>query len=272
MPAHPAHTRDLSRGSDYSSFAADRFTPSSGQAPPLDDNIQSKFWGDTPLAFVRWFDHIWHTGDPSQWGPQVFTSDAVMIDSTGTSSGAVQAASDFLLLFKYFPALRGEVVSWGRNESEIFINWRFVVAKDCLVPVVDKFSFVKGLVSFRMAYFDTMTFLSYLAENFGSAPLVDYFVDRFLRSAKGAGILFAPGLRWALFKGLVLWSDPPLAAPAELAATPGDGQVALAWDPVPGALSYTVKRSEAPTGPFQWIESKAATNRYIDRKVVNGTE
>jgi len=268
----PGNVKDLSAGTDYGFFASDRFTPSTGQAAPLADNIQSKFWGDTPLDFVRWFDKIWHTGDPAQWGPFVFTSDAVMIDSTGTSSGAAQAASDFLLLFKYFPSLRGEVVSWGQNDREIFINWRFVVAKGCLVPVIDKFSFVKGLVSFRMAYFDTTSLLSYLAENHGSGPLVDYFVDRFVETGKGGEILFAPGLLWALLKGLFLWSDVPLEAPTGLSATAADGEVKLTWNPIPGAVSYTVKRAEVPGGPYPWIAPQVKTTSYLDQGVVNGKD
>jgi hypothetical protein len=266
------NAKNLSQGSDYGFFASDRFTPSTGQAPPLEDNIQSKFWGKTPLDFVKWFDKIWHTGDPAQWGPQVFTSDAVMIDSTGLSIGAAPAASDFLLLFKYFPSLRGEVVSWGQNEREIFINWRFVVSQNCLVPVVDKFSFINGLVSFRMAYFDTVTFLSYLAENYGAGPLVDYFLDRFWRSAGGGGILFAPGLLWALFKGLFRWSDMPLAAPTGLSAMQSDGTVKLAWNPVQGAASYTVKRSEVRGGPYPWLAPLVPENNYIDKTAKPGTQ
>ena len=272
-PEGPSEAKDLSGGTDYDFFASDSYTPTPGQAPPLGDNIQSKIWGDTPLDFVEWFDSLWHTGDPSQWGPQVFTQDAVMIDSTGTSTGANQAAADFLLLFKYFPSLRGEVISWAHNDREILLNWRFIVTNDIHVPVIDKFSFVKGLVSFRMAYFDTMSLLSYLAENHGSGPLVDYFMDRFWESERGLEVLFVPKLIWALLKGIFHWSALPLPAPTGVSATPGDGQVALRWNPVPGAASYTVKRAEALDGSYHWVAPQVQTNSHVDKHEIKaGTQ
>lgn len=243
------------------------------QAVSLKEGVRNPdVWGDTPFDYVKWFDKIWRTGDPAQWGPDVFTENAIMIDSAGTSVGANQAASDFLLLFKYFPALRGEVVSWGYNHTEIMINWRFVVARNRLVPVVDKFSFVGGRVSLRQAYFDTVTFLSYLAENHGAQPLVDYFVDRFWRAQGGAGVLFLPGLLWALFKGSFLWTPIPLDPPANVVAIAGDGQVELRWEPVEGARSYTVKRARVTGGPYAWIASNVTGTSYTDRAVKNDTE
>ncbi|HYL05365.1 MAG TPA: nuclear transport factor 2 family protein [Thermoanaerobaculia bacterium] len=268
----PEKTRDLATGSNYHFTVSDPYTPTSEQAPPLADNIRNPRWGDTPYDYVTWFDGLWHEGDPSRWGPEVFTKDAVMIDPTGTSTGGAIAASDFLLLFKYFPALRGEVVSWAHNDTEIMINWRFVVSNGTTVPVIDKFSFVKGLVSFRMAYFDTIALLSYLAENYGSGPLVDYFVDRFWQAAGGGGVVYLPGLMWALLKGIFLWSDVPLDAPTGLAAAVVDGRVALKWRPVDGAGAYIVKRSNQAGGTYQWIASDVQATGYVDQDVRAGAQ
>lgn len=265
---------DVVRKTNYQFNATDRFTPTSEQSPPLKGNIENpELWGTTPEDYVIWFNDIWQKGDPTQWGPHVFTSDAVMIDSTGTSRGPQAAASDFLLLFKYFPNLRGEVISWADNDSEILINWRFVVANDRTVPVVDKFSFVKGKVSFRLAYFDTITLLSYLAENFGSGDLVDYMVDRFWRSAGGGGILFLPGLLWALLRGVFKWTEIPPDAPVNLEARASHDRVALRWDLVAGATSYRVKRSTTGlAGPYSTIAFNVPTNTYEDRGVTSGHE
>src|SRR6185436_6955730 len=265
--------RDLTTGSDYHFPVTDRYTPTAEQAPPLDENVSNpELWGETAEDYVQWFNRLWQTGDPSGWGPQDFTADAVMIDATGTSTGAAQAASDFLLLFQYFPNLRGEVVSWARNDTEIMINWRFLPSANHSVPVIDKFSFRGGLVSFRQAYFDTFNFLSYLAEQCGSGPLVDYFIDRFVRSQTGRGFLFTPGLVWALLKGVFLWSGIPPAAPRNVTATPGNGQVALRWEPVRGATSYRVTRSDSVDGSYHWIAPVVPSTSYVDTTAKNGTK
>ncbi len=266
--------RNLGNGSDYHFDVTDPFTPTPALAPPLKDNLPNPaIWGTTPLDYVNWFNHIWHTGDPSQWGPSVFTDGAVMIDSAGTSTGAEKAASDFLLLFKYFPDLRGEVISWANNDTEILINWRFVVSNGLTVPVVDKFCFVDGLVSFRLAYFDSTTLLAYLCENYGSGPMTDYFLDRFARQTTGkGGLLYAPKLILALIQGAFLWTPVPFYPPAGLTATSApEGGVLLRWNAVAGAKSYKVKRGPTPQGPFGWIAPKVETTSYVDRTAQSGT-
>lgn len=253
-------------------FTHDGSAPLCLSVQSLEDAVKNPLWGDTPYDYVKWFDRIWRTGDPSQWGPDVFTPDAIMVDSAGSSVGAAQAASDFLLLFKYFPDLRGEVVSWAANDTELKINWHFIVTKKRMVPVVDKFMFIGGRVSHRQAYFDTMTFLAYLAENFGPAPLTDYFVDRFVRSTTGGGILFLPGLIWDLFRGLFRWSPVRLAPPNPVVAKAGDGKVTLTWPPVEGATSYTIKRSRVLAGPYAWIAMNVKAPPYTDIAAKNDTE
>jgi len=60
------------------------------------------------------------------------------------------------------------------------------------------------------------------------------------------------------------------AAPAGLTATPGDGQISLAWQPVGGAVAYNVKRSVANGGPYTLIAGTPTTN-YLDPSLANGT-
>ena len=263
-------TRDLSLGSDYSVGAADPYTPNLGQVGQLDLNVPNPRWGNTPQDYVEWFDRLWHTGDPSGWGPEVFTPNAIMLDPAGTSTGAAAAANDFLLLFQYFPNLRGEVVSWSRNNTEIFINWRFVVTKKRVCPVIDKFSFQGGLVSYRQAYFDTVMLLGYLAENFGSGNVVDYFVDRFVNELGGSGVLFLPGLLVTFIRGLFFWSTVPLSPPTGLTAVPGDCSVSLSWNPVPGTIFYRVSRSNVVGGTYSWI-GQTKNTFYVDQGVKPGT-
>lgn len=60
------------------------------------------------------------------------------------------------------------------------------------------------------------------------------------------------------------------SAPTNLVATPGDGQVGLAWNASSGATDYRVKRSTTPGGPYTQIATPAATT-YTDTAVTNGT-
>jgi hypothetical protein len=69
---------------------------------------------------------------------------------------------------------------------------------------------------------------------------------------------------------LSLHSAAPLAGPAGLNATPGDGQVALAWTPVSGATGYTIKRSAYRGGPYAPVKTVASGTSYTDQGVANG--
>jgi beta-glucanase (GH16 family) len=64
----------------------------------------------------------------------------------------------------------------------------------------------------------------------------------------------------------IILSQP--AAPAELAATPGNAQVALNWEPLAGA-TYHVKRGLTSDGPFTTIFSGLANPSCLDSGVTN---
>ena len=63
---------------------------------------------------------------------------------------------------------------------------------------------------------------------------------------------------------------PPPAAPAGLTAQALSGQIALNWNAVAGATSYTVKRSTVSGGPYSAIASPSAAT-YTDNGLTNGT-
>lgn len=271
----------------YDGPQTDEFTPSLLEAGLLAESVGQRRDG-TPVPwmvegsnkspieqYVEWFNGIWHTGDPNTWSASVFTNLAVMIDPTGISTGAKQAAASFVLLFKYFPELRGEVVSWAANDREIFINWRFEILPKgsktpLLVPVVDKFCFVDGRVSFRLAYFDILTLLSYLAENFGENRLVDFLAENSQQAVKTGGIQRLPGILLRVIRGLFVWQSAD--DPTGLSAAPGDGVVMLNWKPVKDAISYKVNRATAVAGPYEVIETVSGIRySYDDRSVMNGT-
>lgn len=274
----------------YDSPSTDQYTPSYLEAGPLEFNVGTRADGTIPnwitpgspkspiVQYVEWFNGIWHTGDPSSWNASVFTNNATMIDPSGTWHGAQSSAESFLILFKYYPELRGEVVSWAANDREIMINWRFQVKQrdgqpPLLVPVIDKFCFVDGRVSFRLAYYDLLTFVGYLTDNYGQGQLMYYLREAISYSDETGGVQNLPRLIWNIIKGLFVWpSKMPMYG---LRATPGDGRVTLTWDPVPKAVSYTVNRSTDLAGSFEPPPDaenggKVTTNSYVDTNVQNG--
>jgi len=60
------------------------------------------------------------------------------------------------------------------------------------------------------------------------------------------------------------------AAPTNVTATGGNGQVAVSWSASSGATSYNVKRSTTSGGPYTTIASPTTTG-YTDTGLMNGT-
>jgi hypothetical protein len=289
----------------------DRFVPSDQEAKPLREHVGAKrndgSWppwveeGDprkTPCEqYVEWFNYIWNNGDPSQWDATVFTNNAVNIDPSGMTTGAEESALNFIMLFRYFPELRGEVVSWGTNETELFINWRFRIpnkvkgrlpigpitqtlqeqqgGRDFLVPVIDKFCFVDGRVSYRAAYFDIFTLIGHLSNNFSANQLYDYLIAWTWKAFTSGAVPFLLKVFTNLFLGLFVW--PPQPRETGLVAFAGDGVVTLKWPRVTGAESYKLCRAAAIEGPYETLplggtaeEQKLAGTTYTDSNVIPG--
>lgn len=61
------------------------------------------------------------------------------------------------------------------------------------------------------------------------------------------------------------------AAPAGLAATPGDGRVTLIWKAAAGAASYSVKRAMSAAGPFTVVAPSLTSTTFTDVGLTNGT-
>jgi uncharacterized repeat protein (TIGR03806 family) len=65
---------------------------------------------------------------------------------------------------------------------------------------------------------------------------------------------------------------PPPAAPTNLAATAGNGQIVLTWIASGGATSYTVKRASITGGPYtDFVQPGVAGTTYTNTGLVNGT-
>jgi hypothetical protein len=247
--------------------------------------------------YVEWFNSIWVNGDPSSWNASCFTNNTVTIDPSGSTTGAEEAALNFIMLFRYFPDLRGEVVSWGANERELFINWRFRIpntrkdrlpigpitqtlqeqqgGRDYLVPVIDKFCFVDGRVSFRAAFFDIVTLTAYLSENFAANELYDFLIASTWKALTSGGIPVLPKMLINLFLGLFVWGKVPKVT--GLSAVASDQAVTLRWTKVLEAESYKVCRATSIAGPFITLplggtakEQAIKSNIYQDEQVENG--
>ena len=63
----------------------------------------------------------------------------------------------------------------------------------------------------------------------------------------------------------------PPAAPLNLIATAGSGEIALAWTPSFGANTYSVKRSAVPNGPYTLLAAGLSGTTYVDTGLTAGT-
>ena len=79
---------------------------------------------------------------------------------------------------------------------------------------------------------------------------------------------YVPGSMLPLYVG---YYDPAyLAPPYNVQAIGGDRSVSLTWDAMPGALSYTVRRSTSAAGPFTTLATITA-NSYVNTGLTAGT-
>ncbi|HLY74537.1 MAG TPA: hypothetical protein VKU80_10505, partial [Planctomycetota bacterium] len=62
---------------------------------------------------------------------------------------------------------------------------------------------------------------------------------------------------------------PTPAAPSGLSTTAGNGEIQLSWTPVPGAISYSVRRSSSASGPWTKIANPTGA-AYTDTGLDNG--
>ena len=66
------------------------------------------------------------------------------------------------------------------------------------------------------------------------------------------------------------YENPNPTVPENLQAIAGDGQVSLTWLAFPGAVSYNVKRSGTPGGPYTPVGTPTEAS-FTDSPLVNGT-
>jgi len=140
--------------------------------------------------------------------------------------------------------------------------------------VVDKFSFVEGRVSFRVAFFDLTTFIGYLSQTYGLDQLTDFLLASFKQTEKTGGIQSLPSMIWNLLSGLFFWPDPPATSPC---ATVSDGIVTLNWEKTDKAISYKITRATALGGDYESpspdgdVLVDEPTHSYEDSHVTHGT-
>ncbi len=63
---------------------------------------------------------------------------------------------------------------------------------------------------------------------------------------------------------VTLVGTPPVAAPTDLSATPGNSKVDLSWNAVAGATSYHVKRAAVSGGPYTTIATSVGGTNYSE--------
>ncbi|HSG39345.1 MAG TPA: M14 family zinc carboxypeptidase, partial [Thermoanaerobaculia bacterium] len=84
-------------------------------------------------------------------------------------------------------------------------------------------------------------------------------------------LLEQAGCPYAVIGKQALYCEAPPAAPGTLSATPGSGQISLAWTAASGATGYRVYRGTTSGGPYAMIQSNLTGTSYTDTGLTNGT-
>jgi carboxypeptidase T len=84
-------------------------------------------------------------------------------------------------------------------------------------------------------------------------------------------LLDKAGCPYAVIGKQAQYCDAPPGAPAALTATPGNGQVGLAWTAASGAVGYSVHRGTASGGPYTTVKSNLGGTSFTDTGLTNGT-
>jgi len=152
------------------------FSEPTGQwCPTLSDNLGSY---KTPQGFFDFLNRIWtYKVDPSNFGPSVFTPNALLIDPFATICGGLWGSLYFQTLFAFFPNLSGVHLDYAVNETQFYVNWGFVTTggrTEILVPVCDIFCLSNGLVNYRLSLFDLVGFVRALLMAYGGTdPMLE---------------------------------------------------------------------------------------------------
>ncbi|OME06346.1 hypothetical protein BSK64_11930 [Paenibacillus odorifer] len=103
------------------------------------------------------------------------------------------------------------------------------------------------------------------ATQYNDAGLTDGMVYEYTVQAQNAGGLSENSV------SAKISPVTPLAKPAGLIAVPGDARVDITWNPVPGASSYSVKRSVISGRTYSVVASNLTAPEFTDSTVHNGT-
>jgi hypothetical protein len=89
---------------------------------------------------------------------------------------------------------------------------------------------------------------------------------------------FGAGTRQDFSRGYLTWNPPSqitwfpgnMAPPTGLAATRGNAEIELRWNPDPPATAYNIKRSQASGGPYAVLSSVNPGTNFTDTGLSNG--
>ena len=186
-------------------------------------------------------------------GYQVFSnliSPLVEQDHYGTSTSAVFTAANLIKAY-YTSATRNEValefdqnMAWNPGATGLF-------TLDGVAGNVVSGNAVGKIIKLQLSAASAASTIKYIKGG-------EWYQPNIIYGSNGVAAL--------------TFADVPigLAAPLNLAATAGIGQVSLSWTLTTGASGYVIQRSLSSGGPYT-VLGNAISNRYQDSTATNGT-
>jgi fibronectin type 3 domain-containing protein len=182
---------------------------------------------------------------------------ALSLTVTGTSAALTHTASTSLLVNLEPPAS----LTATAGDAQVSLSWPASVRASSYHV---KRARVSGGPYVTVA---CPTATSYVDVGLTNGTTYYYVVSGAFSGNPNAGGESADSIEASATPAAPLPNPPP--TPTGLTGTPGDGQVALAWNASAGAASYRVKRATASGGPYALVASPTSTS-HTDMGLTNG--
>jgi len=233
--------------------------------------VGSSGTGDTYTALSAAGTGIQGTADQGHFTYQPWTGDGMFTVCLGSVSANTSPAANAGIMFREDMTDSSRCIYLGMTQTGV-VTWQH---RDSIggAMIVGVSSSNNPNPWLRVTRYGNV-FTAYVSPDGASWSQIANPVTVALAQTLNVGMAMTSGSNTALetarFSNMSLGNPAP-AAPGGLSAAASGKSVELTWNSVPGATSYTVKRSMSSGGPFTVIASSVPSGRFTDSPTADGS-